>query len=554
MYGGKARSIEYLHTAENQRRDLQGEHGFRFFPGFYRHIINTMDRIPFLKTRTVTDNLLDAPWFMIARTAQAPLISPSSFPVNWSQLLAFLKLWFVQGIGVPTNELLHFLRCLMVMMTSCDDRYRNQFEWIPYWDFIGAKERSEGYQTVLGQGLTRVLVAMKAELSSTRTIGKVFSQMIYSWIDPFDTLDRLLNGPTSEVFIFPWISRLQDLGVKFVTGQLVIEFAASPDGKYLETITLTPNQLETTVLRRGVDFDIAVSALPVDAMTNILCRPGGDAFVKAARALSGLKNLETRWMNGIQFYLATDVPLVQGHINFIDSLWALTAISQRQFWTHCDLSTCGDGRVHGLLSVDISEWTVPGVFTTHKRAMDCDRNEVAREVWAQVKATVNVDGKVLLDDSMLMGYFMDNDITPGVSDVFASDNKEKNPYGNKFNLEPLFINTVGSLENRPSTESGLENFFLASDYVRTYTDVATMEAANESGRRACNAILDAMKLTDQRAEVWPLHQPWYVRTWQWLDQQRYNRGLPNLFSTPAMQHKTKPGGTLPGARAASAGQ
>src|SRR5690349_12416094 len=32
-YGGKARSIPVPHTARGGRRDLPGEHGFRFFPG-----------------------------------------------------------------------------------------------------------------------------------------------------------------------------------------------------------------------------------------------------------------------------------------------------------------------------------------------------------------------------------------------------------------------------------------------------------------------------------------------------------------------------------------
>jgi len=36
----------------------------------------------------------------------------------------------------------------------------------------------------------------------------------------------------------------------------------------------------------------------------------------------------------------------------------------------------------------------------------------------------------------------------------------------------------------------IPNLFLASDYVKTNTDVACMEAANEAARRAVNALLD----------------------------------------------------------------
>jgi uncharacterized protein with NAD-binding domain and iron-sulfur cluster len=40
-------------------------------------------------------------------------------------------------------------------------------------------------------------------------------------------------------------------------------------------------------------------------------------------------------------------------------------------------------------------------------------------------------------------------------------------------------------------DHGIPNLFLASDYVRTHTDLATMEGANEAARRAVNGLLDA---------------------------------------------------------------
>ena len=36
--GGKARSMGVPGTGKDGRPDLPGEHGFRFFPGFYRHL------------------------------------------------------------------------------------------------------------------------------------------------------------------------------------------------------------------------------------------------------------------------------------------------------------------------------------------------------------------------------------------------------------------------------------------------------------------------------------------------------------------------------------
>ena len=62
-----------------------------------------------------------------------------------------------------------------------------------------------------------------------------------------------------------------------------------------------------------------------------------------------------------------------------------------------------------------------------------------------------------------------------------------------------------------------------------------MEAANEAGRRATNALLERDGSTAPRAQVWPLHQPWYVRPFQAWDRWRFRRGKPNFFSSPEMR-------------------
>ncbi len=55
-FGGKARSIPVPGTARGGKPPLPGEHGFRFFPGFYRHLDDTMEETPY-RGRAVKDNL-----------------------------------------------------------------------------------------------------------------------------------------------------------------------------------------------------------------------------------------------------------------------------------------------------------------------------------------------------------------------------------------------------------------------------------------------------------------------------------------------------------------
>ena len=66
-------------------------------------------------------------------------------------------------------------------------------------------------------------------------------------------------------------------------------------------------------------------------------------------------------MSGIQFYLSDAIDLgVPGHLNFIESKWALTGIVQSQFWGPDFVSRYGNYIVRGILSVDIAEFDIAG--------------------------------------------------------------------------------------------------------------------------------------------------------------------------------------------------
>lgn len=64
-------------------------------------------------------------------------------------------------------------------------------------------------------------------------------------------------------------------------------------------------------------------------------------------------------------------------MKFLGLAWALTSISQKQFWPGFDLKQYGEGNVHGVLSIGISDWTMPDTKTTIKRADHCEEKEIA---------------------------------------------------------------------------------------------------------------------------------------------------------------------------------
>src|SRR5271154_4330448 len=105
-----------------------------------------------------------------------------------------------------------------------------------------------------------------------------------------------------------------------------------------------------------LEADFYVMALPVEQMVRL----ANDRLQKLEPRFGQLQKLVTRWMNGILFYLHKDVPVVHGHVIYIDAPWSLTSISQRQFWTAAKFADMGEGNVAGILSVDVSDWDTPG--------------------------------------------------------------------------------------------------------------------------------------------------------------------------------------------------
>ena len=65
---------------------------------------------------------------------------------------------------------------------------------------------------------------------------------------------------------------------------------------------------------------------------------------------------------------------------------------------------------------------------------------------------------------------------------------------------------------------------------RTYTDLATMEGANEAARRAVNGILERSGSAEPQCRTWPLRYPGGLFLWfQGRDRKRLKRDQPGAF-------------------------
>lgn len=497
-FGGKARSMGVPGSGTGNREDLPAEHGFRFFPGFYRHIPDTMTRIPEGKG-PVADHLVSTTRMLLAQAGgRTEIVGLTEAPSSLDELAVVIKfMWEVGvGLGIRPQELAWFFERLLTLLCSCDERRFEEWERRSWWEFMGAEQRSPAFQKFLADGMTRTLVAARAREMSARTGGLILCQLLFDLVRADGRMDQVLDGPTSQVWIDPWIMCLRARGV--VLRDRCEVAAIDCDGQRITGVTIAGAAGTERVVA-----DHYVSALPVERLCLLL----SPALRAAEPRFGALPRLVTHWMNGAMCYLRRDVPLVHGHAIFIDSEWSLTAVSQAQFWPKGYLQQRGDGHVEGILSVDISEWNRPG-RRTGKVAHACSKQEIYEEVRDQM---VDHLGKATLAAANVHSWFLDPDI------------QFPNPSA-ATNLEPLLVNTAGSWADRPEAVTRIPNFFLAADFVRTYTDLATMEAANEAARRAVNGILSATGSPAPRCRIWKLHEPAVLAPFRTLDRVRWRLG------------------------------
>src|SRR4051812_9987914 len=512
--GGKARSIPVAGTAAGARHALPGEHGFRFFPGFYHHVPDSMRRIPFPgNANGVHDNLIAADGGKWLRAGDRPDgfvfgIGPDPQQALTVDGLRRNLMDILSGSDVPPQEMAYFVERLLVFVTSCDERKFGQWEKVSWWDFIKADGKSPQYKKEIAAGLTRNVVAAKETVASTRTIGHMGEAFVWNIMGRGNdgAPDRVLNLPTNEAWIQPWLVHLKSLGVRFSVGRTV-ESLEVEGGKIAAA-----RMRDARGRRHRIEADWFVMAMPVERARKVL-----GAKVRALDpALNGLDALFVDWMSGIQFYLRRKVDITHGHLTFLDSPWAVTALTQGQFWGRRDFARdYGDGTAVDCLSVDISDWDTPGILFG-RPAKKCTRDEIAKEVWAQIKAH-HTAADQLKDESIVHSWFLD----PGIAWVKGR--------GENRNDTPLLVNTVGTWEKRPKAETKIPNLFLAGDYVQTDIDLATMEGGSGSGGAAAAALLHAAGSSATPPTMYKLYEAPELAPAKAADLERWKAGQPNAL-------------------------
>ena len=423
---------------------IPGEHGFRFFPIFYRHLFDTMRRTPILDAHgagtgsTAFDQLVPTPKTLLAQDdGKGPQVVELRRLRSIRELDETMKILGDQ-IGFTPKDLLGLQYYMLRYLLSGPTRRLHEAEPKNLFQYIGGDNFEKRFSSKAFDFINRApraLAAMSASESDARTqLNTTFQLMA---VPPAEniTADMTLNGPTNTAWLDHWKTYLKAQGVKFFVGRITslrlmddrfVPEVEGPDGLN-EPRPEDPHDPYRHP-RPGGDLDNHrfVLALPFQRASSLIWAAYHKVVPKAvaansptfsgpfhqllefdrrsgrrddsghqARALIDRttgKPSEThplRTISGLQYFFPQEYRFGKGNVYFVSSPWALTSISQFAYWRQRVRPV---GPFLGQISVDVGDWHAPyspGQDQTYVRphgnaAWYSSRQEIAQNVWQQI--------------------------------------------------------------------------------------------------------------------------------------------------------------------------
>lgn len=540
---------------------VPGEHGYRFFPAFYRHLHDTLGRIRLPGGRgSVVDHLVSPQDQALATQGRPVRCLPRARGGDLAGLQAATDA-MVAAVGVTRADVARLGLRLLRYATTGPARRAASCEGQTSFDYLTAQD-PDGFlpgapplpfspaQLAFLRHSPRALVAMDGQHGEARTSLSVWLQLVLDETRPGPPVDAILDGPTTPALFDPWRAYLETLGVRFFSGRVrplgpiedPLELIADPVlpggldgfGAQADFVVLALDLVGARAITRGLDhpfvhalhrFSDRVPVAPMAPETQ-------ERDPETACGTHPWDRLQT--LTGVQYGMGANTALCQTFLYVADSPWGLSSICQSHWWARP--MVLGRDGCAGWISVDIGDARVAGPGGRSVWALDADG--VAHETWDQLTAHLGT-GPL----PQPLHHHVDQWLDFG-------------PDGLARNRAPYLVNPAGDWIHRPPGGPGAYGLLggklaFCGTWRRTHTRMTTMESANESARHAVNAILAAVQrelrpgappasaqdgrvpratVVGDLCEIWPPedHEAPSLRSLKDLDDTLFDRGLPHL--------------------------
>lgn len=442
--------------------------------------------LSYFKYRTFKFNtLMKRPRWSKTNFIAYPLIFLGVGLVNFYRIIrmAIIGPLHLLAIKTPMTELLDWVLKHYYLAFACDERARRLIN-VTYGDYLQLEKKSNEYKHYLFPW-AGIIAAGHEDSEAYFSVATTLRTILLDNALFLGFAHDMMNGPTSERFIDPWVRYLQSKGVEFLFNKEMID------------ATLENGAMKSVVLADGrkLEADYFILALSLVGMRKLLAESN---FSKEMPDLKkSIYELPMEWSNGMQFFLRDFPKDTENHkigqltVNQ-DSPWECLSIIQAEgFWKDIPLPEGCKCVISGAFSNHMTPGTVTG-----KPFVECTMDEIKEELLKQINFT---EKELIIDWKLDYELdLMDEAEYQKVKKTLPGHISHQRKDGKRFiDYTPLYVPKVGTDFHVVTTETTLSNVFLASEYVKTEIPIPTMEKACESGHRAAKALVASSPFKDK---------------------------------------------------------
>ena len=443
---------------------LHIEHSIRVYGASYHHLFQTLRDIPIANGKSVFDNLTALPGIMLNswQDASRNRLLPTTYATSkLRKLLVLMKI--LRSWQIKSGETIQFIRLALDFAIRCDDRKAGLYRGKSFAEYARLDAYSQPFQHFLTSFLD-IAVAAKP-YASAEVILPLLNRMMFPLpVAGISSNMNVMNGPTNERFIDPWVAHLKALGVQFHMNSSLDEIVIDADRVTQVLVNKT----------QSAEADAFVLALPYQHVNRLLTE------------LHLPKKQHHEWSFSYQFYLR-DIPpellINQTFTLVLDSPWKLIYLVEAEpLWTTVDFRP----DVRAILSVTLSNVHTPGLLT-HKPLHQCTDDEVKAELLHQIGFAYP---ELILEArrDATVAYLPETDYQQRQEEFAGWDSFPPNAQGYRWLTESTLFIPEATDDSVISVETSLPNLFLAGEFVYTSYRIPTMEQANESGKLCAASV------------------------------------------------------------------
>ena len=358
---------------------------------------------------------------------------------------------------MPSKDTRKLLNKYLEGLTSCRARL-DELDNISWENFLGDMSKGTHTWAVKSLGPFLGVDIYKVNASS---ILKILEE--FSWGNRKGAPISVLDGPTNETWLDPWVGYLRQQGVKIRTETPVIGWTAAKE-------KIMSVSIPGETLYDGKDYDVVICSLAMEAAANLSKIPALQTY-PFFRKLPILADVGRQEMVGMQFYFSEKIDLPPTGIYLPDSPWQLIIEPQGVIWTAEISERYGDGKIRDVWSIGLDDPYAEGILIK-KKWTECTKEEIFKEAWYEIMTLSNLSdtktesGKLLRDFGFQLAA-----IWPV--------------------LEPKFSSNVNSFKLKPTIETPLSNLYFATAYTKVTQEMYLMDVAIEAGTKAAWKVMES---------------------------------------------------------------